>query len=692
MQIQSRSRSPRVLRASAAGLGLALLAGAAGAQGFSTETFGSASGDVPLRGLGLVLELVDADTEAPRLRLFGGIPGHPATILVSTIPAESPVAGPRRTRFLVAGAPHAFQGTFDARGTFEAPVDGLERLPQGLTVHAQGLHTAILAFSDGPLVQASHGLTFERRTDETAALGFDDLLPHLPAQRGLEGVGDLAELLQTALDSAGDSLRLAFEIEVTVGLGIEVVEAKAGGKIELEATVTRTAEGRYEVEVAADLAALVGAGAGAGAEVGVEGSGGYGGTRVFSFHSAPGAARGLLGLALALQYPAFQPGKDVAESEAMQRAVERMTELQETLNALREHSAELEAFLWEVVDARLAEAERFHQRARRDLDAALRALANASWRELPGSLARVAVRRAVVAASSAGLKAAHAARSQAEAVLAQARERAEARRAELDRLLAAVARVGRVASAVAQLRGYTTDHYTGWELRYGSAGEAEAKLGLPVVDVKGLESSAQAEVGAGIRVRREVARDGQPGRTTVFAAYELKSELVGALVAGFELTTVRKLEVAQAFVDAPGGFASAGATVTFGTDTCNLATVGLGLQYEAGVGRAWSVSLSDSMFLSGEGLATLTSPTALVERFGAMEVALELQDRRQQNLDFGFSVDVTGNGGGIEIAAEWADQGRLLARSATLAEAIGQVVEGALQAIDPATGAIVAAP
>ena len=39
----------------------------------------NASGDLVLPGLGPILELIDGDTEEPRLRLFGGFPGNPAT-------------------------------------------------------------------------------------------------------------------------------------------------------------------------------------------------------------------------------------------------------------------------------------------------------------------------------------------------------------------------------------------------------------------------------------------------------------------------------------------------------------------------------------------------------------------------------------------------------------------------------------
>src|SRR5262245_22611128 len=72
-------------------LGLALAAGPASGQQvhLTTETYGQASGDTPGADLGLVLELVDGGTADARLRLFGGMPGHPAAIVVSASKVES---------------------------------------------------------------------------------------------------------------------------------------------------------------------------------------------------------------------------------------------------------------------------------------------------------------------------------------------------------------------------------------------------------------------------------------------------------------------------------------------------------------------------------------------------------------------------------------------------------------------------
>lgn len=685
MQPTITHRIPTFLAGLALLAPLGLAAQAPHGSRLTAETFGSASGDVPLPGLGLVLELVDGHTDQPRLRLFGGVPGHPAAILVAGERAAQAGVGPHGTQLLLGLNLRTLRGTFDARGMFELPLEGLAGLPEGSHVYAQGLHTGVLTLADGPLVQASHGIELGRHVDRPEPLGFDVLLPHLPAERALGSHRGLAELLQDALDSAGDSLRLALEVEASLGLGIEVVDAKAGGKVSVEFTVTRTEEGLYEVVLGADVAALVGVSGGTGAEAGLEGSLGLGGARLYHFHSAPGAARGMLGMTLALAFPDSAP---VAEGLLGSGGAERVSELFELLDELQGRSLELEAFLRHAIDTQVTIAEAFRDRARSNLVAAKRALANAAWHEVPGRFAQVAVRNGQLAAATVLLRAANAAREQASLQLTLLRATLEARRAELDRLVQGLARIGRVVSAVALSRVYATEHFDGEELHVTQAAELEGKLGLPFVDVKGLESSLTGEVQRSMRVRVEREKANRPMCATLVISSQSALELVAANVQGFELARTRTIELAQSFERRSGHWEAAGASLGLHVDAHALGTFGLGLQSERGVGRAWSVTLSDEQLAAAGGLATSTSVEGLVARLGAALVEAELQDRRQQNVDFAFSIDVSGNGGGIEIEAEWADQGRRLARTARVAEAVGFVLTGGTQVLDLETGAV----
>ena len=670
-------------------LTLALLAGSASAQGFSAETFGRASGDVPLRGLGLVLELVDAASEQPRLRLFGGAPGHPAMILLAGSRLEAPVAGPRATSFLVDPGAQPIHGTFDARGYFEVPLPDPERFQEGRPIHAQGMHTGILELADGPLVQLSHGLSLERRAvAPSTPLGFDELLPHLPAERQIAGFSDLAELIQTALDSSGDSLRLALEIEASVGLGIEIVDAKAGGKLGGEFTVTRGEDGTYEVAVGSELTVLAGVSAGTGAEAGLEGSQGAGSTTTYRFHSAPGAARGILGMLLATGPMGKSPDSFLQQSGILVSAAERIVEIQEAIEFMRANAQELERFLLEVVDVRIAAASAFHSQAYGRLVAAQNALGSAAWHQVPVRAAQLAVQRAVYEASRVGLQAAQALRNQTNASLQQVKSAIAQKSAEISAFLETIARAGRIASAVSQLRSYAMAHHDAIEFQLTSGAELEAKLGVPFVDVKGLENSATVSKQMSQRVRLEKKTAERPLRLTVKTVFERQTTVVLACIVGCEVQRTRTVEIAQVYERRKGsGWQSAGASIGLELDTHALSTMGLAVQREQGIGRSWSVSIADELFLSSGGLPSLTSIEDLPAYCGSMELALELQDRRQDNLDFAISIDISGNGGGLEIEAEWADQGRGLARASTVAEAM-QVLNGAGQAIDAARGTV----
>jgi len=154
-------------------------------------------------------------------------------------------------------------------------------------------------------------------------------------------------------------------------------------------------------------------------------------------------------------------------------------------------------------------------------------------------------------------------------------------------------------------------------------------------------------------------------------------------VLGGELACKRTLEIAETFE--LGSDTPRERTVSFTKDSSLVGAIGLIVAYESGVGRTRTFELSREL---ASDLSSLVSPEALIERIGSAEVGFELQDRRQKNVDVAFAVDVSGNGGGIEIELEWADQGRMLARSTTIREGIQSVLHGASEAIDVATGTV----
>ena len=673
-----------------------LLAGAIAAQGTSleTETWGRASGDVPLPGLGLVLELHDPGTPAARLVLSGGSAGHPAAIVLSATKPAGPASGARGTTTLVGPTLERFQGAFDWDGTYSVPCADLAALPAGAVLFAQGSETGILDFGGaGPFVQLSHGL--EIRAEAVGAeepLAFDDLLPHLPERAELGNASDVADLLQRMLNSAGDSLRLAVEVEATAGLGVEVVTVKAGGKLAIELTVERAPDGLYEVVVAADLAALAGASAGTGAEAGIEAAQGYGGSSVYRFASAPGAARGLLGLIFAARFPGLQPGRILQDSGILGDAGAHVATLQEGLRWAQEHRDDLEHALRGALEANVRAAESLRAGAYRLLADANARYARASWRERPGAFVRVLACRMLVLAADVNAATARAARERGERALDAAKAVVEARRAELFEALRGIGKVGRVASALVQLGGYTSDHYAGSELRSTRATEVEAKVGVPCVEMKNVGVSVAGEVEQAFVTRWEVATATEPARVTILQRMTIQGTLAGGNLSGMpllggELVRERTIEIARSFELGTGAGLPSESSITLENDTCLVGAIGAVLAYETGVGRSRSFALAGET-ADALDLASLFAPEDVGGRVAAATIGFDLQDRRQRNVDFALSVDVNGWGGGVEIEMEWADQGRLLSRETTLREGIETLLNGASQVIDDANGAI----
>ena len=102
--------------------------------------------------------------------------------------------------------------------------------------------------------------------------------------------------------------------------------------------------------------------------------------------------------------------------------------------------------------------------------------------------------------------------------------------------------------------------------------------------------------------------------------------------------------------------------------------------------------LTDGRFLKPLNLFNVMrqiSIEGLIAHVGPFEIALELQDRRWQEAGFSFSADVNGTGGGIEIEAQWCDQGRLLSRATTVAEGVETILQGPSQAISKSGGVTV---
>lgn len=654
--------------------------GSAAAATYQSETYGRASGDTPLPSLGLVLELVDGDTTAPKLRLFGGVPGNAATILVSG--AADAVAGPHGSTVLLAGQPIPISGTFDWMGYFEVSIDELPDRAAGVErVYAQGMQTGAAGIDAtlGTMLELSNGLEFFPAPDPVQSpFSLADLKPNLPEHRLIEmqDAEGLEAKLRTALNSPGDEVVVTLEVSASVAI---VAAVNVGGEIGLGAKVTRRDDGRYDVEIGGDAAAKAGVEACEGVEANAKQ--GVGGTRIFRFHSVAGVARGLQGLTFALRFPNLQLGRTLAESGAFDAIAAGIEELRQRHEAARALFNQAENALWtiagqrlEVAKDRCQTANAAYRRAKSDLDGA----------RFPtiGMYANVAVRYAIYRAALANYDVARAAYDVAKTAVETAKQGMEEARLRLVTALDAIARVGRIGLVIAQTGTFAKDHYAGFEVRLTAAAEAEAMLGIPGVKLAGVGAGVEGELSQQIALRWEEKTEHAPRRVTITRTFEQKTKLVAADGIGAEVENQRTFSLVDAFEIAKDESKWVEHSAKLTTDNRLSGMIGALVVQKTGIGRTRELWINQEELLGkiGNVLALFADDglVAAADGMGFTEVGFSLQDRFVDSIDFGLGISYAGYGGGIEGSIAWSDRGGKLEKSTTIHDA----VEGLIATID----------
>jgi len=652
---------------------------------YSAETYGGVSGDTPLRALGLVLELVGGNTADPALRLFGGPPGQAATILVGGAPAATP--GPGGRIELVAGPLVAFEGAFDWMGYYEVPLSAIAELQPGMSLYAQGVHAGIfdLGPTGEPLTQLSNGLVVAPTVADDQPLGFDELLPHLPPITGpLPPTISLAERLQVYLNSPGDSTKIKVHFDLSGGEG-----ANVGGQLEAEFEIQRTPEGFYDMSLAGDVAAKAGVEVTQGVEANA--TGGYGAKRVFRFYSAPGVARGILGLAMSLRFPSLTPGRWLANSGLLPDPEAAVQLLRDAVRFAQDNADVAEAFLWDVLAAQVARAESQRDAVRGALRYAQHRLAHASWNERPFWRWQVCLWNAAYAVTQANVFVCRFALEKGQLVVQAAKAFVEERQAELRAVLAELSRLPRIVAAVAQLRGYTTDHYLGTEVRFKQSASAQLELPVPV-KVADLDVGAERQIEMTVAARYEKASGTTPARFVLERQLEDKTDAsLGLGVLGLGAERKRTGALVETF-DLDGGLHHT-TEVKLARDVRANASGALTIKSvvgggQVGVGRKSSLKLARDFTITPDFQLGAFLLGENRDRLGDTEVGFELQDRLVREIELEVGLSIAGNGGSFKIDIEWNDQGRLLARSTTIGEAIAQVMDGVDRLPDPDTGMV----
>lgn len=664
---------------------------------YQATTYGRASGDLPMPGFGLILELVGGDTPRPSLRLFGGIPGNHASIVISGLPGHAEDG--RGNITLVGGQPAVISGQFDGRGRFELD---LGALPAGSSqtgvFYAQGTQTGAISIdpSDGPTFELSNGVSFKPASSVEAELALVDFLPHLPVDRGPDVLGalvtgDIEQTVRAALNSANDSIALKLEGNGTGGAG-----ANGGMKIEFEVEIKRTEDGRYELTVAQEAAAT------AGLELtgGIEGEAAFGvGTeRVFRFESIEGALYGVNGIALALTFPRLAPGKHLMESgivaDGFEEAQAAFNELQQRMQLAEMQVEQARALFTYILDCQLGSSLSFRNSAHAAYLRAYSAYHGAYWKtwHLTAELVRT---YAVYLAANVRYIATRVACDAARLALSAADTVAEGVRQMVRDAAQELSRLGRIVWLITQMRPYATDHFIGTELYL--TGGIEAKVELPVKlkggdKLPGAGAGASAEIKRENKIRWEHARAGLPLRIGVSRHFEIKGAAQLSLIIGGKVEGARTFELEDAFsISDQGVVEHTSSTAAIGSDVCVAGSLGIpvgeGLSGLPGLGRSWSVKMQQDELLTLIGqlgiVAVLEDPQAAVQSIAATNVEFTLQDRLEAKYEGKVEISALGTGGGAGGSLTWKDQGDLLKIETTLGEAAGNLSTDLLEMVEP---------
>jgi len=633
----------------------------------SGEAFGEGSGDRVLPGLGLVLELVDGSTAAPKLRLSGGLPGNDAAISTAFSSVEQ-VAGDL-TSYLSpdAGTVH---GSFDARGVFELSIAGWERIAaSGLELYAQGAEAGV-GFST--VHELSHGLrVFATPADEAFAgttldptpeeglfsitnpianlpeadtlyvtqrveelLSIDSLEDFLPP--GLQGV------LASLLERTGDKATLHLEGHISCAV---VAVTNVGGALTLEVSIERLPNGVLELKTQRKVAVTGGVEAWQDTEA--EAAVGLERVDVYHFSNLRGLERGLRGLVMNALVPDLLPFADISDLPLFQPVVIAQQALTVAHAALQAAQSLQSTFA----------------------TASSKAWSNYVHASFPP----------IKAAYLAGWLATKAGYHAAKALVPTATEVLNAAGSVLSNLL-------RGANAIWQPIGYLEDHRVAYEM----AGVVGAKLAasLAPVDLESLELGAEVEAEYRARLRVELPdSDAKPLAVELVLAIELEQEASVELGVGAKMEGKQELElsVRGELPSSTFGISDLGQisqdllasfdTVVKASLTLDVLGSGVVAGAQAGVGREVKIELEqrDLVLDRFDDLCTLLSAgngDNLVEALGETVVRLSVRDRIVAGTSFEAGASYAGYGLGIDEASFlWDEAGPAYEIETTVMEA-----------------------
>lgn len=632
----------------------AVLAGAAPqnqrVQPYDSETYGRSSGAHMVLEQGLLIELVGQDTADPRLRVFGGVPGNAAGIMVAGSQIEEPFG---QQGVLLVDRDHVqVTGVFDDRGYYEV---ALSELPPAIdtstTLYAQGLHEGAFAMGLASTFELSNGVKFYPASYEPESpFVLGDLLPRLPDNRVPEIKGELDSLdlegtLYTALNSAGDSITLKLGGHLTVGAG-----ANAGGKVNVEVTVERTDDDRYEL--ALDQEAAVTAGVELDANTEAEAALGLGGKQIFSFHSIPAVVRGIWGLALTQACKGMVPPNTGYARELLASAEQARAVANQKLNEVKTRIQGIKSRINRI-------------------KAAIRATRAGSYARVRLNMALKTAERALRALNSRFRNLVQYEVDTAAAV--------EGARQLLQEAMEGAVRITHLMRYMVQAINFLNDHFAAVRVKLGFTAGLEAKLGIPGVSLQNVGAGIGAEVETYATVLFEMPEtSGEPVLLTITRHYAGKGKASAGMVVAADVAVERSMALVDRYTLQGGEAVCAAMDVQIATNWRITGGAGVIIAEQIGIGRSVSFSMAqDDLFSAADNIGSNILAgdfMQLLETLAAVEVNLSIQDRIEWGYAGKLGVSGAGNGGGVDGAATWADQGRGLQTGVTVADAVALVL------------------
>lgn len=532
-----------------------------------------------------------------------------------------------------------------------------------------------------PLAAQSHGPLPPNRTHVVA---------------GQLGRFQIQKMLQTGLNSAGDTMRLELRLSASVPI---VALVNAGSRLHLTLDATRVAADAYELSMTAEQAATLGLEVMEGLEINAVSA--MSRRVVFAFDSAASAARGLdlisqlgsigvrsLHKAASAQWELVQSSARLVRAAVLslqdtavveQARLRSYQAAQAGLRNLERGSRRTSSKIGKI-KRRLRHLDRKIRRTPRWLRKPLRRTRRAASRSLGGlqralhrtarniSLARrgLATKRHAWVESKKKVdleRSALATKRQAEKT---SRETLDSMKAVLDATTAPLLRLAK--------------HTAGIELGYKSGVEVEAAINPLGISVKNFGMGASAASYLGAKLRWDFERPGHPTRITILGYRSLSYCVWAGAVVGAEANAGAALEIEVAFARPHGGrFAFEKGHTTLLTDISVVAVAGFGAVAKHGIGQQIAVTMTMRDWLAAirasGSMVKDPTPENLIRGLDKVGATFRAQSRWIGALEAEVGASYAGGGFSIGGGATWEDRGAELSKYVTAGEVLRRVLD-----------------